>query len=246
MEIWDAMTRYHKEIEKTYAAILNEEKERLMEACQQIAEAIQQRDIFHIIGTGAHGSMAAEEMLWRVGGLACANAILDPNVNLLFGANYSGIMDQTDCNCGAVLDANGVRPGDLLIIVNSSGINRYSTTLAKLCRERGIKTIAITSRFGLMLPEPRKENLFQLADLYIDNHMPYGDAAVQLEGYDQKVGPVSSLLKLFIVNLLVCGTIELLRQKGVEPPVWKYDACPGGEEFNQSLHERYRSKIVHL
>lgn len=241
-----AQMAYCEAVQTLITTIAQEEAERIGCAAERLTDAVEKRDLFHIIGTGAHGSMAAEEMLWRVGGLACVNAILDPSVNLLFGANRSGIMDQTPCNCGAVLDVNGVLSGDTLIIVNSSGINAYSIAMAKECRRRGIETVAVTSKFGLMLPEPRKENLFALTDCYIDNHMPYGDAAVTLNGYAQTVGPASSVLNLMIVNMLTCQVIENLRGRGIEPPVWKYDACPGGQTFNEQLHERYRDRVKHL
>ncbi|MEM5767150.1 MAG: sugar isomerase domain-containing protein, partial [Bacillota bacterium] len=237
---------YLKHIQQLLDTIALEESGRIEEAARMVTDAITVRDIFHVIGTGAHGSMVAEELLWRAGGLACVNAILDPSINLIFGAYRSGIMDQTACNCDAILDVYGVMPDDLLIIVNSSGVNAYSIELAKTCRKRGIKTIAITSKFGLMLPEPKKESLFSLCDMYIDNHMPYGDSAVTLNHFTQAIGPVSSILNIAIANMIICQAIENLLGRGIEPPVWQYDASPGSDINNKELFNRYQTRIHHL
>lgn len=241
-----AYRNYHNQLKNLLDIIISDETERIEKAACMIADAVEARDIFHVIGTGAHGSMVAEELLWRAGGLACVNAILDPSVNLIFGAHRSGIMDQTPCNCAAVLDSYNVESEDLLIIVNSSGINAYSIELAELCRKRSIKTIAITSKFGLLLPEPKKENLFMLCDVYIDNHMPFGDSAIAIDDYTEKIGPVSSILNITIANMLVCEAIDNLLKKGIEPPVWKYDASPGSEDCNKELFSRYKERITLL
>src|SRR3546814_2065860 len=51
-------------------------------AAQAVADAIRRDRLIHVIGPGGHSSMAAEEVLWRAGGLAPINAILDAGFNL--------------------------------------------------------------------------------------------------------------------------------------------------------------------
>lgn len=237
--------QYVSDVQSVLACVLDTEKAKIEEAAAAIADSVMEYDIFHVIGTGAHGSMVAEELLWRGGGLAAVNAILEPSVNLLHGAGHSGIFDQLSCYGPAILDINQVKKGELLIIVNSSGINPLTISLVKACKERGIKTAAITSRFGDSLT-PKRESLYQLADIYIDNHMPFGDSMTRVEGLSGTVGPVSTIINLYIANMLVVASVEEMAGRGFEPPVWKYDSCPGGLEYNEKLFEKYSKRIKNL
>ncbi len=237
--------KYMADVQSVKEKVLANELEKVEAAAAAIADSIIKHDIFHVIGTGAHGSMVAEEMLWRGGGLAAANAILEPSINLIHGAGHSGVFDQLPCYAEAILDSNNVKADEVLIIVNSAGINPLSISLAKACKERGIRTIAITSRFGDSL-EPKRESLYQLADIFINNYMPFGDSMTKVEGLSGTVGSISSVINLLIANMLVVASTEEMLKRGFEPPVWKYDDCPGGLEYNEKLFERYSKRIKNL
>lgn len=237
--------QYAADVQSVIARVLETEKVKIELASAAIADSIMEHDIFHVIGTGAHGSMAAEELLWRGGGIAAVNAILEPSINLIHGAGHSGVFDQLPCYAQAILDTNNVNTGELLIIVNSSGINPLTISLVKACKERGIRTVAITSRFGDTLT-PERESLYQLADIFINNHMPVGDSMTRVEGLTGTVGPVSTILNLLIANMLVVASVEEMIKRGFEPPVWKYDDCPGGLEYNGRLFEKYSRRIKNL
>jgi len=237
--------QYAADVLSVIAKVLETQGEKVEMAASAVADSIINNDVFHVIGTGAHGSMVAEEMLWRGGGLAAANAILEPSINLIHGAWHSGVFDQMPGYAGAILDSNRVNSGELIIIVNSSGINPLSLSLAGECRKRGIKTVAITSRYGDNFT-PKKESLYQLVDIYIDNHMPEGDSLTQVKGLQGTVGPVSSIVNLLIGNMIVVAAVEEMIKRGFEPPVWKYDSSPGGLEYNEKLFEKYSKKIRNL
>lgn len=237
--------QYASDVQSILSHVLETERDKIEAAAAAIADSVIEYDIFHVIGTGGHGSMVAEELLWRGGGLAAVNAILEPSVNLIHGAGHSGVFDQLPCYAEAILDSNNVKSGELLLIVNSSGINPLTISLVKACKDRKIKTAAITSRFGDSLT-PKMESLYELADIYINNHMPSGDSMTRVEGLSGTVGPVSTIVNLFIANMLVVASAEEMIKRGFEPPVWKYDSCPGGYEYNEKLFKRYSRKIKNL
>ncbi len=41
-------------------------------------------------------------------------------------------------------------------------------------------------------------------------------------------------------------TIDLLLQRGIDPPVWKSGNSPGGDEYNQKYLDKYVGVIKHL
>ena len=80
----------------------------------------------------------------------------------------------------------------------------------------------------------------------IDNCVPYGDAAVSIDGLNQKVGPLSSVTGCAIVNALVAEVVEKLVKRGVEPPVFVSANLDGGDERNARLLAENRDRIHYM
>jgi uncharacterized phosphosugar-binding protein len=225
------------------------EQEAIDRAADLMAEAIKRDQLIHVIGPGGHSNIGAYEMFYRAGGLVPINAILDPGTLLSMGARRSTIIERTPGYGQAVLEAFEVNDG-VLIIVNAYGINAMCIDVALEARRRGIPTIGVTSRaFAEKVPadhparHPSKKNLFEVVDVHIDCHMPFGDAVVSIEGLRQKVAPVSTLVNCFTLNLLVIRTVEKLLEKGITPPIWTSANIPGGDQANKEYIKRYKGRV---
>jgi uncharacterized phosphosugar-binding protein len=232
-----------------FEQIEREEQQAIDRAADLMAEAIKRDQLIHIIGPGGHSNIGAYEMFYRAGGLVPINAILDPGTLLSMGARRSTIIERTPGYGQAVLEAFEVNDG-VLIIVNAYGINAMCIDVALEARRRGIPTIGVTSRaFAEKVPadhparHPSKKNLFEVVDVHIDCHMPFGDAVVSIEGLQQKVAPVSTLVNCFTLNLLVIKTVEKLLEKGITPPIWTSANIPGGDQANKEYIKRYKGRI---
>jgi uncharacterized phosphosugar-binding protein len=235
------------------SVIEEKEQESIDRAAAILAEAVAADKLIHVIGPGGHSNMAVEETFWRSGGLAAVNAILDAGTNLIHGAKRSNMVERTPGYAKTVLDAYGVTAGDVLVIVNAYGINAQTIDCALECRKGGVTSIAITSTsFADFVPKdsparhPSGQNLYQLADVFIDNHLPLGDAIVEVEGIAQKMGSTSTFANCFTINLLMMRTAEKLLARGVEPPVWTSANLPGGDEKNRKYEEKYFPRVKHL
>lgn len=220
-----------------------------------IAQCIAADGIIHVIGPGGHSNMAAEEVLWRAGGLAPLNAILDAGTNLIHGAKRSNYIERTPGYAQSVLDAYrvGLTPGEVIIIVNAYGINAMCIDTVLEAINRKMITISITSRaFADRLPKdhpsrhPSGKNLYQEADYFINCHLPFGDAIIEIEGCRQKTGPTSTMCNVFAINLLMIETVKQLVELGVEPPLWMSANLPGGDDANRRLEEKWIPRIKHL
>lgn len=224
-------------------------------AAKVMATSIAADQLVHVIGPGGHSNMAAEEVLWRAGGLAPVNAILDAGTNLIHGAKRSNYVERTPGYATKVLDAYRVGrvPGEVIVIVNAYGINPMTIDTALAARERGMTSIAITSRgFADQLAadhpsrHPSGKNLYQEADHFLDSCVPYGDAVVELAGASQKVGPTATLCNLYMLNLLMVETVVQLIALGIEPPLWMSANLPGGDAANAANEEKYIPRVKHL
>jgi len=231
------------------------EIETIQKASRVVAESIVREEPVHVIGPGGHSNMAAEEVLWRAGGLAPINAILDPGTNLIHGAKRSNFIERTPGYALKVLDAYrvGRKPGEVIIIVNAYGVNSMCIDTVLEAKKRKMMTIGITSRsFADVLPKdhpsrhPSGKNLYQEVDYFLNCHLPYGDAVVEIKGCIQKTGPTSTFCNVFTINLLMIETVKRLVELGVQPPVWMSANLPGGDEANRRLEEKYIPLIKHL
>jgi len=247
------MSRYTSAYKDAVVGLLEqierEEQQAIDRAADLMAEAIKRDQLIHVIGPGGHSNIGAYEMFYRAGGLVPINAILDPGTLLSMGARRSTIIERTPGYGQAVLEAFEVNDG-VLIIVNAYGINAMCIDVALEARRRGIPTIGVTSRaFAEKVPpdhparHPSKKNLFEVVDVHIDCHMPFGDAVVSIEGLQQKVAPVSTLVNCFTLNLLVIKTVEKLLEKGITPPIWTSANIPGGDQANKEYIKRYKGRI---
>jgi uncharacterized phosphosugar-binding protein len=231
------------------------EGDTIHKASRVVADSIAREEPVHVIGPGGHSNMAAEEVLWRAGGLAPINAILDPGINLVHGAKRSNMIERTPGYALKVLDAYrvGRKPGEVIIIVNAYGVNSMCIDTVLEAKKRKMVTIGVTSRsFADALPKdhpsrhPSGKNLYQEVEYFLDCHLPYGDAVVEIKGCLQKTGPTSTFCNVFTINLLMIDTVKRLVEMGVQPPLWMSANLPGGDEANRSLEEKYIPKIKHL
>ena len=106
----------------------------------------------------------------------------------------------------ALLAGAPAQAGDVLIIAATSGRNAVVIDMALAARAQGLLVIGITALAytqGVSSRHPSGKKLVDLCDIVIDNGAPYGDAVVEIPGFPQKVGPLSSLTGIAIVNALV-------------------------------------------
>jgi uncharacterized phosphosugar-binding protein len=252
------MTEPTESYKESVVDILNRissELDSIKKAASVVAESIARDHAVHVIGPGGHSNMGAEEVFWRAGGLAPINAILDPGTNLIHGAKRSNIIERTPGYAARVLDAYrvGRQPGEVIIIVNAYGVNAMCIDTVLEAKRRKMVSIGVTSRsFADSLPadhpsrHPAGKNLYAEVDHFLNCHLPYGDAVVEIEGCAQKTGPTSTICNVFTINLLVIETVQLLVAMGIEPPLWRSANLPGGDEANRKLEAQWIPRIKHL
>ena len=249
------MSKYREQYFNKTIEIFNrvmEEGAAIEKAAGLMAQAIIEDKLINVIGTGGHSNMGAQEMLWRAGGLVPINAILDGGTALINGAKRSNVVERLHGYAKAVFDAYRIEDG-VVIIVNAYGINPFTIDSANEAKKRGIPTIGVTSTsFAKNVPKghPARhssgKSLHEVVDVFVNCHLPYGDAAVKFEDLDQKVAPTATLANTFTVNLLVVETVKILLENNFDPPMWKSANVPGGDESNKKYENLFGGRIKHL
>jgi uncharacterized phosphosugar-binding protein len=226
----------------------SEQLESINEAAELVAEVLRKDRLVHVFGTG-HSHMLAEEGLYRAGGLAPVNAILEPGLMLHEGATASTEMERLPGYSRIVVKKHDFQPGDLLIVISNSGVNAVPVEMALLAKEAGMKVVAICSlaysRAAKLKPGV-PARLYEVADLTLDNLGEPGDAVVEVDGDGLKVGPTSTVVGAALLNAIFVEAASLLAADGAELPVYRSSNMPGAPEHNRRLVDRFRGRVKHL
>ena len=149
----------------------------------------------------------------------------------------------------AVLSKYNLLPGDMLFVISNSGINPLPIEIAQIGKAKGLPVVALCSLAHSLSQQSRhssQKRLVDIADITIDTHVPEGDASMQIPSLPMKIGPLSTLAGVVIMNAIVVETIFKIIARGEEPPVRISRNMPGGDEHNERFRKRYGSRIPEL
>jgi len=244
---------YYAAILELLRTIYENEQESIRAASEVVASQIAAGNLIHVFGSGGHSAMGAEELTYRAGGLVPVNPILDPGVSLYFGAVRSTIVERTPGYMSGILRYYRIKSGEAIIIVNAYGVNAATIDAAVVAKELGLVVIGVTSTAtaNLLAPDhpsrhPSGKNLHEIVDVFVNTHVPAGDAVVEIESFPQKVASVSTIANAFALESIVAETVKALVARGISPPVWMSANLPGGDENNKKFIDQYTGRVKHL
>ncbi|MCZ7545450.1 MAG: sugar isomerase domain-containing protein [Anaerolineae bacterium] len=135
----------------------------------------------------------------------------------------------------------GAEPGDVILLVSTSGRNAVPVEMAMAAREAGLKVIAVTSMAYTQAVTSRHSSgrkMYEFADVILDNLTVPGDARLTDERLPAPVGPTSGWVGCFVLQALMVAVAEKLAEKGIEPPTYL--------AYNTEGREDYRDRVERL
>jgi len=240
---------YFEKAQAAIARLRDTQGENIRQAARLLCEAIVGNQAIFAFGA-SHSFMLAEEMVYRTGGLMLVNPIYPHGMNLsVRPLTMTSQIERTGGLGRTLLQGSPASDGDVLIIASTSGRNHVVIDMALEAADSGIRTIAITAlEYSRQVDSrhPSGQKLFELCDVVIDNCAPLGDAAVEVEGFPQAVGPLSSVLGCAVVNAIAAQVVQDLVDRGVTPPVFVSANMPGGDEHNERLLAENADRIFYM
>ncbi|MDO4583086.1 MAG: sugar isomerase domain-containing protein [Planctomycetia bacterium] len=243
-------------LEKTLAVfrrIEEEQQENIEKAASWMADAIAADKLIHVYGGGGHTTLVMGEMFFRAGGLANINPIMETGLSV-FNQALKYLELERCVNYGKhIVRYYRLQKDDLLIIFHNIGINAATIDAALEAKEQGVKIVAVSSSYWQrempsdhFIRHPSGLNLFDLADICIDDYNPVGDCAVTIPGLETPIAPNSNLVDFYIAHRLEIEAVRQCVERGLEPPVWRSANAPGGDAWNARYVEKYSSRVKSL
>ena len=217
----------------------------LDDARDAVVAALAADRLVYVAGSG-HSHLLAEEAFYRAGGIAAAQAILDPDLMLHLGARRSTIIEREEGRAEAVLSNYPIGPGDVVFVASNSGRNAYPIELALGAKTRGATTIALTSLAHATATSSRHasgKRLFEVTDIVIDNGGVYGDAGLPVGDGEVSMGPTSTIVGAFILNAIFAEAVDRLATMGIRADVYQSANKQGADAHAEAIIDRWQGRI---
>ncbi|MGW2491609.1 SIS domain-containing protein [Streptomyces sp. NPDC001606] len=197
-----------------------------------------------------HSSLAAQDVVYRAGGLALMNLLAVPGVVGVdvTPATLGSALERVDGLAGAVLDTSPVRAGDALVIISLSGRNALPVEMAQSARARGVKVIGVTSVAYAAETTSRHASgtfLKDHCDVVLDSKIAVGDAELTLDTIPAPFAPASTVVTSALMQAVMATTAATLADRGLEPPLLRSGNVDGGHEWNGRVMKEYADRIFY-
>ncbi|MER6556570.1 SIS domain-containing protein [Streptomyces sp. NPDC001027] len=194
-----------------------------------------------------HSSLAAQDVVYRAGGLALMNLLQVPGVEVASGP-LGSTLERVDGLASAVLDTSPLRAGDALVVVSLSGRNALPVEMAREARARGVRVIGVTSVAYASRTGSRNASgtfLKDHCDVVLDSKIAVGDAELTLDAVPVPFAPASTVVTSALLQAVMATAAGALAERGVEPPLLRSGNVDGGLDWNAQIMEKYRDRIFY-
>lgn len=233
--------------------VKQEQADNIRQAAGLMVQAIAEDRLIHVYGGGGHTTLVMGEMFFRAGGLSNINPIMETGISVFNQALKYLELERCENFGRSVVRYYDLQPGDIMILFHNIGINAATIDAALEAKEKGVKIIAVSSSYWQnempadhFIRHSSGLNLFDLAEVCIDDYNPVGDAVVDVPGFETPIAPVSNLVDFAIAHFLEIETVRQCVEKGIIPPVWSSANAPGGDEKNAVYVAKYKPRVKSL
>jgi uncharacterized phosphosugar-binding protein len=229
--------------------VRDEEADAVEAAGTLIADTVATEGRLFAFGAG-HSSLAAQDLVYRAGGLALMNLLAVPGtvgVDVM-PATLGSALERVDGLASAVLDCSPARSGDLLVIISLSGRNALPVEMAMNARALGLKVIGVTSVAYASETTSRHTSgtyLKDHCDVVLDSKIAIGDAELTLDSIPAPFAPASTVVTTALLQAVMATAAGTLADRGIEPPLLRSGNVDGGHEWNGRVFDEYADRIFY-
>jgi uncharacterized phosphosugar-binding protein len=214
-----------------------------------IADTVAAGGRLFAFGAG-HSSLAAQDVVYRAGGLALMNLLVVPGVVGVdvMPATLGSALERVDGLATVVLESSPARSGDVLVIISLSGRNALPVEMAMSARTLGLKVIGVTSVAYTTETKSRHTSgtyLKDHCDIVLDSRIPVGDAELTVDTIEAPFAPASTVVTSALLQAVMATAAGALADRGIEPPLLRSGNVDGGPEWNTRVMTEYGDRIFY-
>ncbi|MFJ8505740.1 SIS domain-containing protein [Streptomyces avermitilis] len=229
--------------------VRDEDAEPIAAAGTLIADTVADGGRLFAFGAG-HSSLAAQDIVYRAGGLALMNLLAVPGVVGVdvMPATLGSALERVGGLASAVLDSSPVRSGDVLVIISLSGRNALPVEMAMNARALGVKVIGVTSVAYASETTSRHVSgtyLKDHCDIVLDSRIAVGDAELTLDTIEAPFAPASTVVTTALLQAVMATAAGALADRGIEPPLLRSGNVDGGHDWNSQVMREYGDRIFY-
>ncbi|MFI8088417.1 SIS domain-containing protein [Streptomyces sp. NPDC086080] len=229
--------------------IRDEEAESVAAAGTLLADTVADGGRLFAFGAG-HSSLAAQDLVYRAGGLALMNLLAVPGVVGIdvMPATLGSALERVDGLASVVLESSPLRTGDALVIISLSGRNALPVEMAMKARELGVRVIGVTSVAYATRTSSRHSSgtfLKDHCDLVLDSGIGVGDAELTHDRVPAPFAPASTVVTTALLQAVMATAASVLAERGIDPPLLRSGNVDGGHEWNARVFEEYADRIFY-
>ncbi|GGQ08497.1 SIS domain-containing protein [Streptomyces mutabilis] len=229
--------------------VRDEEADSIEAAGALLADTVLGGGRLFAFGAG-HSSLAAQDVVYRAGGLALMNLLAVPGVVGVdvMPATLGSALERVDGLAGVVLDSSPLREGDALVIISLSGRNALPVEMAMNARALGVRVIGVTSVAYASETKSRHASgtfLKDHCDIVLDSKIAVGDAELTLDTVPAPFAPASTVVTSALMQAMTATAAAALADRGVEPPLLRSGNVDGGHEWNGRVMDQYGDRIFY-
>lgn len=230
---------------------LQEQEGALRKVVEKATETIASGHWVRLFGSG-HSVLPIQDCFPRYGGYSGFYPIMDPrlmwtSVSGPGGAEELLWLERQENYMNVFLRHNRWDARDMLIVISHGGQNAAPVEVALAGKADGLTVVAITSEEnhrGRPATHSSGKKIGDIADITIFNGVSSEDAVVAVPGVAGKVGGVSTLAAIAILQVLVSETaLELARRGYYVKPFASPNAEGIGPRHNEEVYEEYRRRL---
>ncbi|MFD5855056.1 SIS domain-containing protein [Streptomyces chartreusis] len=229
--------------------VRDEEAENIEAAGTLLADTVAADGRLFAFGAG-HSSLAAQDVVYRAGGLALMNLLAVPGavgVDVM-PATLGSALERVDGLASVVLESSPLRSGDALVIISLSGRNALPVEMAMAARALGVRVIGVTSVAYASETTSRHVSgtyLKDHCDIVLDSKIAIGDAELTLDTIPAPFAPASTVVTSALLQSVMATAAATLAERGIEPPLLRSGNVDGGHDWNRRVFEKYGDRIFY-
>lgn len=226
-------------VEELLKDVEGSQRENVEKTAQAMASAIEKGGIIQAFGAG-HSNAGALELTHRAGGFIPSKNIKEP---------AQGAYESVEGVGSSFMKKVDIRKEDIVFVISNSGRNPLPIEVALGAKQKGATVVAVTALNASKKLKSRHscgKNLFEIADIVLDNRIPEGDACLDVIGIKQKVCGMSTITTSVLLQACTYRAIEILVTKGIIPPVYMSQNVDGGREYNEEIEKNYIERLYRI